>query len=95
MNIKEILAEVGKKDLSILDGISEEKTIRLIRLVFGRIAHLIDSKDEGVIKIGGLGRFSVRTIEREKEGGAVLKKRIVFYSLGSERKKDAKISEPK
>ena len=94
MNIKEILAEVGKKDQAILGGIPEEKAMRLIRMTFGHIARLIDSKEEGVIKIGGLGRFTVRTVEREKEGGTVLKKRVVFYSLGSDRKKGAKILEP-
>lgn len=81
----EIEMEIEKLVTSIKDGMNDkefpipDKTlVTILRKVFGRIKHEIESTPDGVVKVTGLGSFRIKQVEVEKDEKKEVVKRVVF-----------------
>lgn len=77
MKIKELVQSV-KDSTPALAGIPDGKAVALLRAAFQQISAEIESTAEGVVKVGGLGQFRVRQVEREKGDEKVTVKVVGF-----------------
>jgi nucleoid DNA-binding protein len=68
VKIKELVQSV-KDSTPALAGIPDGKAVALLRAAFQQISAEIESTAEGVVKVGGLGQFRVRQVEREQGQG--------------------------
>jgi hypothetical protein len=92
MKIVEIIEKVSQNDPKALAGIPGGKAVSLVRAVFGQITHAIDTTDDGIVQIAGLGRFRVRMVEREIEGKKTFVKRVFFQAPVAKRDNSEKSS---
>ncbi len=53
----------------------------------------LESAKDGNVAIGGLGRFAIKNVEREKDGVKVTKQRVIFHQHGAGKKRKAKSSQ--
>jgi nucleoid DNA-binding protein len=78
MNVEELLEQIRGKEPQLLEGISQEQAVQLVRNVFRQVAETLAATEEGIIKYAGLGQFRVRKIEREVGGEKVMRTQIIF-----------------
>jgi len=78
MKVTDYVQQAKKEKSGALADLPDKKADTLVRKVLELIGQEIDSAQEGVVKIGGLGSFRVRQVEREVEGEKKLVKQIVF-----------------
>ena len=85
MKAMEVVQHLKSEKPNILKNIPEKKAAALIRSALAELGRQIDSTDDGVIKVQGLGRFRVRQVERNKNDQKVTVKRIVFHPMKSKK----------
>jgi len=78
MNIKELVEQLAKNNPNALAGVPERKVAPLVRGALAEILAAIESTDEGIVTVGGLGKFNVRKVEREVDGEKIARKQVVF-----------------
>lgn len=78
VNIKKLVRKAQKAYPKLQNQLSEQETIALVRGIFGQIVQELDDTDTGSVSVPGLGKFTVREIEKIAEGNNKLEKRIVF-----------------
>lgn len=79
MNIKELVG-LAKEAAPDLANMPDARAARLLRVALSLIAAEIDSIDQGVVKVVGLGNFRVRQLEREQGSGTERVRRVLFRS---------------
>lgn len=91
MKIDELIKSVSESHPKLLEGIPAKKAAALVRGAFAGVASALQNMDEGVLTVGGFGRFRVRQVEREVAGEKAVTKRVTFRSAtgGAGRKKAA------
>lgn len=79
MKAMEVVEYLKNEKPNVLKNIPDKKAAALIRNALIELGKHIDSTDDGVIKVQGLGRFRVRQVEQSKKDQKVTVKRIVFH----------------
>lgn len=78
MKAIEIVELIKQENPKVLGKTPDEKTAKIISAALRQISKQLDQATEGNVKIPGLGAFSIRQVEREKEGQTVAIKKISF-----------------
>ena len=74
----EIVELVKQSNPKLLGKMPEAKAAKLIAAALKQISKQLEATDEGQLKVGPLGVFGIRKVEREKEGQKKSVKKIVF-----------------
>ena len=85
MKLIELAQKIQKDNTKSLGKMNEKKIALIIRKALKEIKGEIGNADEGKIKIPMLGSFSIRMVEKEKEGKKEMIKRI-FFRLAKKKK---------
>lgn len=59
-------------------ALTDRQLVALVRQVMQAVAAELNERDEGRLRIPGLGRVQIRQVEREKQGETVQAKRIIL-----------------
>jgi nucleoid DNA-binding protein len=78
MTIEEMTRSIAKENPMLFSNIPPKKAKAIVRAVLTCLRKAIDGTPEGIIKIGGLGGFHVRQVEREV-GGEKVKRKVVMF----------------
>lgn len=78
INIKKLVRKAQKSYPKLQDQLSEKETVSLVRGVFNQIIQELDTVETGAVSVPGLGKFTIREIEKTIEGQVKPEKRIVF-----------------
>ncbi len=78
MKAIEIVELIKQENPKVLGKMPDEKAAKIISAALRQISKQLDQATEGSVKVMGLGAFSVRQVEREKEGQAVTVKKVSF-----------------
>ena len=81
MNVKEIVQQVKDRAPAQLGNLPDARAVRLLREAFAVVLGELESKDQGVVNVGGLGTFRIRMVEVEIDGKIEMVKRIVFVPV--------------
>ena len=81
MNIKEIVQQVKARVPEQFGKLPEAPAARLLREAFAVVLGELESTDNGVVKIGGLGTFRIRLVEVEIDGKPKMVKRVMFLPV--------------
>jgi nucleoid DNA-binding protein len=77
MNINELVRN-AKRTNPGLKTLPDEGARTLVKEVLQQIREEIDMTQEGLVKIGGFGRFRIKQGKREKNGQTMVVKRVAF-----------------
>ena len=86
VNAKELVELIKSEKPAVLGKTTDKKAARIIRKAFNQLAKQIESTDAGDIRVRGLGRFRIKTIEREKDGQSEKMKRVYFRAKPLQKK---------
>lgn len=75
--IPEIIERLRKQSPAAFAGLDDKVATRLLRAAFSAVAREVEEAPDGLVKVGALGAFRVRTIE-PKPGGKGSARRVVF-----------------
>lgn len=78
MKIDELVEAIKVANPAALSGITDKKLIKVVREAFFEIAKQIDNTEEGVVSVGGFGRFHIKQFQREVDGQTTVGKRVSF-----------------
>ena len=78
MKLMELIKAVKMTDKDAFAKVNDKEAAAIVKSAFSAITRQINETTEDSIKIGGLGTFVVKPVEREVKGNEVTVKRIVF-----------------
>lgn len=78
MNIKEIVQLAKEKAPEQLSKMPDTRAVRLLREAFAIVLDEVENKEEGAVKIGGLGTFRIRLVDIEMDGQPATARRVIF-----------------
>ena len=81
MNIKEIVQQVKGKAPEQYSKLPEAPAVGLLREAFAVVLGELESTDNGVVKIAGLGAFRIRLVDVEAGGKPKVVKRVMFIPV--------------
>lgn len=79
MKIDEVVQEVKSVSSKQLASLPDVKLKSFLRKAFGQILQELETTNEGLVKVSGLGSFRIKQVEVEKDNAKTLQKRIVFH----------------
>lgn len=81
MKINELIAKLKDADPTLIANKAQEKmALRVLRGAFGVICEEIDAADAaGTVRIGGLGRFRVKNVQKKDKMGETRTERVVVF----------------
>jgi nucleoid DNA-binding protein len=77
MKINEAVAKAMLTNERAFKDISEAQATRIVKAALAEIAREIDEKDEGKVSVPGFASFTVKQVEREKDGEKSARKRVM------------------
>ncbi|BBL75933.1 hypothetical protein [Methylomagnum ishizawai] len=91
MKIDELVEAIKVANPGAVSGITDKKLVKVVREALFEIAKKIDDAEEGVVTIGGFGRFHIKQFQREVDGQTTVGKRVSFKprKLGAPGEADA------
>jgi len=89
MKLDEIVKSARAADKAAFGKVNDKRAIKILRAAFRQVNSQIESARDSNVAIAGLGRFAIRTIEREKDGVSVTKQRVIFHQRGAGEKRKA------
>ena len=90
MNLKEIVKNARAENESAFGKVNDKRAVQILRAAFKQVNSQLDSAKEGNLIIRGLGRFAIKTVEREKDGVKVTRRRVTFRQRSAARKPKGK-----
>ena len=78
MKLYELVQTARAANSSAFGDIDDERAVKIVRAAFRQVRIQIKSTEDDELIIGGLGRFAIKNIEREKDGVKVTKRRVIF-----------------
>jgi hypothetical protein len=90
MNLEEIVKTARAANGSAFGNIKDERAVKILRAAFEQVGNEVDSAKDGKVMIGGLGRFTIKNVERDKDGVKVTKRRVTFRRRGAGKGRKAK-----
>ena len=84
MNVKE-LVQRAKVASPKLQSLPDDQAIVLVREIFKELSRELEATTRGAVKVGGLGTFRVRQVEKTKDGQTVRAKRTMFRAPKADR----------
>lgn len=81
MNVKEIVEALKNNHPKAVESVSDAATERLVRAVLVEVAKAVEAQEEGTLLVGGLGRFSVKMVEKKGDAGAETVRKVTFRAL--------------
>ena len=82
MNLKEIVKTARAANGTAFGKTNDQRAIKILRAAFEQVGDELDAAGDGQVVIGGLGRFTIKNVEREKDGAKVTKRRVTFRRAG-------------
>jgi nucleoid DNA-binding protein len=87
--IPELIERLRKQSPAAVAGLDDQAATRFLRAAFAAVAREIEKTPDGVVKVGGLGAFRVRTLEpKSADKGST--RRVVFRPAAPRAAKGAK-----
>lgn len=78
MKLEEIVKTARAADKSAFGKVNDKRAIKILRAAFRQVNSQVESTKDGNVAIGGLGRFAIKNVEREKDGVKVTKRRVIY-----------------
>ena len=78
MDIMEMVRRARESAPDLFEGMPDKAAAALLLEAFRQVGEAIESTDEGMVRVAGLGQFQVRQSEREREGTSTTVKRVMF-----------------
>ena len=78
MKLYELVQTARAANNSAFGDIDDERAVKIVRAAFRQVRIQVKSTKDGELIIGGLGRFAIKNIEREKDGVMGTKRRVIF-----------------
>lgn len=77
MKIIEALAQAMSANERAFKNVSELQAARIVKLTLAEIAKKIDETDEGNVTVPGFATFSIKQVDRDKDGSKSSHKRVL------------------
>lgn len=77
MKINEAVAKAMLTQERAFKDVSEIQATRIVKAALAEIAKEIDDMDEGKVVVPGFASFTIKQIEREKDGEKLERKRVM------------------
>lgn len=77
MKVDEAVAKAMLTNERVFKDISEAKATRIVKAALAEIAKEIDETNEGKVSVPGFASFTIKLIEREKDGEKSVRKRVM------------------
>ena len=90
MNLKEIVKNARAENATAFGKVNDKRAVQILRAAFKQVNAQIEATKEGNLTIGGLGRFAIKNIEREKNDVKVTKRRVTFRQRSAAKKPKGK-----
>jgi nucleoid DNA-binding protein len=90
MNLKEIVKNARADNQSAFGKVNDKRAAKILQAAFRQVNSQLNAAKDGNVAIGGLGRFAIKSVEREKGGVKVTKRRVTFRQRGAGMKGKAK-----
>ena len=65
-------------DSNAFGKIGDNRAVKIVRAAFQAVNSELETVEEGELVISGLGRFVIKSVEREKEGAKSKTRRVTF-----------------
>jgi hypothetical protein len=78
MDIMEMVRRARESAPDLFEGMPDKAAAALLLEAFRQVGEAIESTDEGMVRVAGLGQFQVRQSERERDGTSTTVKRVMF-----------------
>ena len=89
MDIMEIVQRAKQAAPELFEGVPDDAAAALLVEAFKQVGETVETTDEGIVNVTGLGQFQVRQAERERDGMSKTVKRVTF------RPEPAKVPRPR
>lgn len=90
MKLDEIVKTARAADESAFGKVNDKRAVKILRAAFRQVNVQLESAKDSNVAIGGLGRFAIKSIEREKDGIKVTKQRVIYHRHDAGKKRKAK-----
>ncbi len=83
MNLEEIVKNARAENQSAFGKVNDKRAVKILRAAFRQVNSQLELAKDSNVAIGGLGRFAIKNVEREKDGVKVTKRRVTFHQRGA------------
>lgn len=97
MKLVEIIKAARVADPEAFGSTDDERAMKILRAGLRQVRRQLMSAKEGAVVVGGLGRFSIKAVEHERNGTKVTRRRVTFRhgGAGKSRRAGARKVQPK
>lgn len=78
MKLDEIVRSAREADSSAFGKINDKRAVKIVNAAFEQVRNELESAKDGQVVVSGLGRFVIKSVEREKDGVKVTKRRVTL-----------------
>jgi nucleoid DNA-binding protein len=79
MKIAEIVAQIKEQNASVIGKMNDKAVERLLRIALVQVRNAITEAEDNV-QVEGLGRFSVRNVDKIVKGEKVATRRVIYVA---------------
>lgn len=76
MKINEALTQAMLSHERAFKNVSEAQALKIVKLTLAEIAREIDETEEGRVSVPGFATFTIKQVQREKDGEKTATKRV-------------------
>lgn len=76
MKINEAIAQAMAANERVFKNVTETQAAKIVKFTLAEIAREIEDTDEGTVTVPGFATFSIKQVEREKNGSKSVHKRV-------------------
>lgn len=73
-----LVARMKAQNPDIAAGLTDKQMANIVRSSMQALAAVVHQRDEGRLRVPGLGRVVIRQVERENEGQVTRNKRVIL-----------------
>ncbi|GHE20544.1 hypothetical protein [Halomonas urumqiensis] len=78
ISTESLIDRIRSRHPNALAHIPEKRAVMLVRITLQALAEEINAVDEGRLRVPGLGRVTIRQVERENDGETNVIKRVIL-----------------
>ncbi len=89
MKLNDIVKTARVANRAAFESVDDQQAVKILLAVFRQVGNQVESARDGQVVIGGLGRFTIKSVERDKDGVKVMQRRVTFRPGGARKKRRA------
>lgn len=76
MKINEAISQAMAVNERVFKNVNETQAAKIVKFTLAEIAREIEDTDEGTVTVPGFATFTIKQVEREKNGSKSMHKRV-------------------